>query len=567
MSLHGDLSTLDLTNLLQNLEGARKTGLLTVHDEDEETQLFFADGKLALIHYPSRASLVDYLVMSGAIAQEAIDEFRSRRRRARISCAALADAGAISSEDLGAIAKARLLDEACEILAAGASRFEFADGECPTDLFDPDERALGLALPASPLLLESARRSDHWALIREHLPSDSTRYSVAKPPRLPSDEAKAEFVNEVVSLVDGARTVREIVAQFPTHRFEVYQLLADLAKSQTIRPIPVADLNRRILELARRDKPRALALLERGLEQHPHHLALLCTKAVLAEKMGDLEQASEALKLVVHLQLENAEQEAARATLDRLKDLDDADPFAWEKSFELALADGRRKDALADGRALVELYRKPGLHRKVAAVLERLLRLQAPTWPLARELAHARADAGERDAAVKGLEQFAAAQIDVEAYPIACKAYEEIVAMQPTRKKAKEMLQDLKSGVLVQRKERWRRLRFRAILVVFAFGVLPWIAYEAFARRAYREAARSLVMDRLLETGRFAEARQRYADVREHYPWTTTAMFDVEPILSELDGRLPAPGKSEAVANPPAPKEAELGASPPASGQ
>ena len=46
MGLHGDLSTLDLTNLLQNLEGARKTGLLTVRDDGEETSLFFDKGQL-----------------------------------------------------------------------------------------------------------------------------------------------------------------------------------------------------------------------------------------------------------------------------------------------------------------------------------------------------------------------------------------------------------------------------------------------------------------------------------------------------------------------------------------
>jgi len=540
MGLHGDLSTLDLTNLLQNLEGARKTGLLTVRDDGEETSLFFEKGQLALIAYPGRASLVEYLLESGVAKPAALEAAKKSKRRGQGLCAALVEAKVLSAEELAAIVRARLTDDACEVLAAGARQFEFTEVEGPSEIFDPDERASALALPASPLLLESATRSDHWAMIRELLPSDSATYTVARPPRAPSDENKARFQAEVVKLVDGARSVREIVAKFPARRFDAYQVLADLAKGQAIRPIPAADLNARILELARRDRKRALALLERGLEQNPHQLALLCTKAMLAEKMGDMEQATEALKLVVHLQLENSEHEAARATLARLKDLDEDNPYAWEKSFELALEERRTKDALSDGRVLVELYGKPGLHRKIVGVLERLSPLRGSTFEHARELARARANAGERDAAVKGLERFAAEQIGLGSYPLACKAYEELLAIHPARAKAKETLEELKSGALAKRKARWRKLRRRTLACVLGFGVLPWMGCEALARKAYVDVTRGMVRERLLETGRYAEARERYGALLGRYGWTTTGRFDVAPMLEELDARIPA---------------------------
>ncbi len=541
MGLHGDLSTLDLTNLLQNLEGARKSGLLTVRDDAEETLLYFEKGQLALIHYAGRPSLVEYLLASGAVAQPALEQAKKTKRRGQGLCAALVDAKLISAEELAAIVKARLTDDACEVLSAGGRKFEFAEVEGPSDAFDPDERALAIVLPASPLLLESATRSDHWVMIREQLPSDSAHFVVARPPRVPGSESKARFQAEVVGLLDGTRSVRDVVGRFPTRRFDAYQLLAELAQSQTIRPAPVADLNNRILELARRDRPRALALLERGLEQNPHHLALLCTKAMLAEKMGELEQATEALKLVVHLQLESAEKDAARATLARLKDLDENNPYAWEKSLELALEEGRHKDALADSRTLIEIHRKSDQQRKVVAVLERLSPIQGSTWEHARELARARAAAGERDAAVKGLERFAAGQIGLGSYPLACKAYEELLEIHPTRAKAKETLGDLKSGALAQRKLRWRRARRRALACFLAFGVLPWMGCEALARRAYVDATRGLMRDRLLETGRYAEARARYSDLLGRYGWTSTGRFDVWPVIHELDALIAVP--------------------------
>jgi hypothetical protein len=541
MGIHGDLSTLDLTNLLQNLEGARNTGLLTVRDGGAETRLYFERGQLALITYPGRASLVDYLLECGAVAPPALERARKARRRAQGLCAALVDQGELSSEQLSAIVRARLTDDACELLGAGARQFEFAEVEGPSDDFDADERALSIALAASPLLLESARRSDHWTMIREQLPSDSAHFAVARPPRPPSDEHKAAFQSQVVKLLDGARSVRDVVGHFPTRRFEAYQLLANLAESQTIRPIPIADLNARILELARRDRARALDLLERSLEQHPHHIELLGTKAMLAEKMGERAQAVDALKLVAHLQLEGEQQAAARATLARLEDLDQDDPYAFEKSFELALAENRTQDALADGQALIELYRKPGLHRRVVEVLERLDRIQGSKWEHVRELARARAAAGDRDAAAKGLERFAAGLIGLESYPLACKAYEELLAIHPSRRKAKETLEDLKSGALVQRKARWRRLRRRALAVFVVFVVLPWLGYEMLARRAYVETTRELLRERVLETGRYETARERYAALLGRYGWSTTGCCVVGPVLEELDAMIAAP--------------------------
>ena len=47
-------------------------------------------------------------------------------------------------------------------------------------MFDPEERHLELALAVEPLLLEAARRADHWRLIRTALPSDGLHF-IAEP--------------------------------------------------------------------------------------------------------------------------------------------------------------------------------------------------------------------------------------------------------------------------------------------------------------------------------------------------------------------------------------------------
>lgn len=543
MSFQGDLATLDLTSLFQSLEGAAKSGLLTVRDESEETLLFFDKGKLTLVARPRRPGLVEFLASTGTVSEPAVEQAKKHRRRGQSICAALVDVGAITAERLAEVATARLTDDACEVLATGASTFEFAEMESAPPEFDAEERALAMALGIGPLLLESARRSDHWAMIREQVPSDSVHYRVAKPIRVPADKAQARTLATLVKLMDGSRSVREVVAQFPTRRFETYLLLADLAKSQTIRGVAVAELSAQVMELARRDRKRARALLERGLEQNPHHLALLRTKAVLAERMGDRKEAGEALKVVAHLELEASEREAARATLARIKALAPADPFGWERSFDLALEERRVDDASEDAEALSALYGKLGLHRKAVAVLERLSALRGAKWELVRDLARARAAAGDPDAAVRGLEKHAASLIEHESYPAACNVYEEVLAIQPSRAKAKATLQFLKSGALAQKRARWRALRRRALAAFMILGVAPWLAMEGLARQASVDATRTIVRERLLETGRHAEARALYERVGAFYRWTTTARFEIGPLLQEMDARSAETGK------------------------
>src|SRR6185503_11293979 len=192
-----------------------------------------------------------------------------------------------------------------------------------------------------------------------------------------------------------------------------------------------------IQELSRHDRERAMVLLERGLAANPRNLNLLCTKALLAEELGELEQASEALKVAVHLQLEAGAKNDARKGLDRLKELGPEDPFVWERSLELALQENRTADALEDAEQLVELYKGPGLFKKAAGVLERMVELSDGAWEHVKALAHARADAGERAEAVKGLEEHGAEQLAAEHYPFAHKVYAEILTIEPENEDAK----------------------------------------------------------------------------------------------------------------------------------
>jgi len=543
MGLQGDLATLDLTGLFQNLESARNSGVLTIQDGRDVSRLYFVEGRLAAVSYPGRPSIAEFLAAARIVDADELERAGKGRRKKRTLGQLLVDAGLVEQDQLVAWIKARITDEACEVLVTRAGRFEFVEGDAPAGWFDEDELALGIALPAGPLLLEAARRSDHWKMIRERIPSDSIHYELARQPKAQAAPEAAELLTEVAPLLDGTLNIGEVAARFPHRRFEVYELLAHLAATRTIRPCDRGELAKRVREVAPRDKDRAWEMLARGLELDPRDLTLLAAKAELAEKRGDLEQACEALKMVAHLEIESGGRAGARAALERLKTLDKDDPFVWEKSFELALEEKRAADALADGKRLVELYRGPGLTKKAATVIERLFELGGQTWDVVREYAQLRAAAGDVRGAVQVLENYGMARLREEAYPLAQRAYDEILLLEPRNKRAKQAAEEIASGALALKRAKWRKLRRIGLIAATCLVLLPWMAYESLARAAYMDATRVMLRERWIENARFDDAIAAYRGVRASYGWATVSLYEVRESIAELEAKRAASGR------------------------
>jgi len=540
MSLQGDLSTIDLAGLLQNLEAAEKSGLLEVTGSRGPTKIYFDNGRLTLITFPRRELFVDLLVTAGLITPNELEVAKKRRKKSKRSIGAtLVAMGVIDKEQLAHFAGSRLMDEGCELVASGGGAFTFTEGPVPRGVFDPEERALAIGIPAGPLLLESARRQDHWSQIRERVPSDGTHYVLQHPPRTAPEGAAAQLQAELVELLDGSRSVRELVAHFPHQRFEAYQLLSDMVDAQVVRPAGPADMNRLAQQLAEDDRERAWEILERGLKAHPQNPSLLSTKALLAQDTGELEAASEALKTLVHMQLHSEDPSKALEGLEKLKGLEPDDPFVWERSFEFALKEDRREDALKDGRRLAELYRGPGLFRKAAAVLEKLVELEPGSWELLRDLAHNRADAGDREAAVAGLEPLGQEHLARDDYGPARKVYEEILVLDPDHTSAREILDKIESGDIARRKAFFKRLRRRLTVGLIALTFLGWFGYEGLARREYLEISREITRKGLIEGGRYRDALEKLLEFQKKYPWSTTALYEVPVQMQELQAKLP----------------------------
>lgn len=556
MTLQGDLSTLDLADLLQNLELHQSTGLLTLESDEHTLRLYFRDGKVTLLASDDRPSLMDVLVAAGAVSAETLEKARRKRRGSHKSLGeTLVAMKAIGQEALAELARDRLVGDICEVVSAGTGEFTYEEAAIPRDTFDAEERKLGLELPVGPTLLEAARRADHWKQIRSKVPSDGCHYRVVQRARRPAHRSEDALTGALIALLDGTRSVSEVMAAFPHKRFDAYERLADLVHGGQVRALGAEDLAKVARKLAQTDAERAWEIVGRGLALHSQQPNLLEVQAELAQQRGEPESAVDGLKVLAHLRWESGDLDEARAALEQARELDPDDPALWERSMDLALGEERHDQAVEHGLRLAALLRAPGLHKKAQAVFERLLEVEPQSWQLVRERASSQVACGELDDAVQGLEAFAEGCLAEQDYGAARAAYEEVLAHDPSRVGATDALEGIESGEFERRAQARQKLARRVLLWTAVGLAVLVLALESAGRRAYRHALLAVQRRELLEQGRYGEAARLIGAVAERHPFTSTAWFDVGPLVAELRRKAEA-----APPRPPAPRQTVPGA-------
>lgn len=541
MTVSGDLATIDLADLLQNIEAHSRTGTLTLVGEDGSAHLFFRAGKVALMAQPSRPSLADALVAAGHVTARRLDAARKKQKGTkRTVTEILVGARVLSFEALREIAEHRLGGDVADLIADAQGEFKFVEAEAPADdaAFDVDEAGLQLALAVAPLVLEATRRVDHWVEIRKFVPSESMHFRArdgAKPPDGVEDQ---ELAAALLGALDGSRSAQEVVALFPDRRFAAFKLLAELVRDRIARPVTGDDLLALACEAEPLDATRARRLVRRALDTEPHHLGLLAVEARLAEGLGDATAAAAAHKLLAHLHLEAGRSEEALAALEEGKRLTPTDPSLWERSLQLALVQGRRQDGMRDGMQLVELYRGPGLHARAKAVLDRLLHVEPDAVDLHVEYARTCVDCGEPQAAVRHLSRRGKALVGAGNYVAARSMYSEVLAIDPGHHEAAVSIEMIDKEEFARRRE-LRRRWLRGILLASATIVVgAFTGFEVIARMA-AAATRSLVSrERMIEQGQYADAIMLWESVRDANPLAVTSWFEIPAIVDELRERL-----------------------------
>lgn len=234
-ALQGDLSAIQLPDLLSFVAMIRRTGRLIVRNLNVERSIHWKEGEIifATSNSPEH-SLGQFLLRNGKISQQQFEESIRRLTPQTRHGKLLVQMGALSPNDLWWGVKNQALEIIYSLFSWNQGEFAFFDS-----VEEIREERITLSINTSTIIMEGIRRIDESARIREKITSlDMVFERVAETDpdfeALDLSEREIALFNEI----DGRRTVRDLIPATELTEFEVIRILFQLLSARVIDEVP-----------------------------------------------------------------------------------------------------------------------------------------------------------------------------------------------------------------------------------------------------------------------------------------------------------------------------------------
>ena len=223
--LKGNLKTMSLAELLQWIGAARKVGTLRISNDPLEKKIFFKDGMIigSFSDDPSEF-LGQFMLSEGIITEQQLKDAFDLQAQTRVMLGRiLVKKGLVSEEKVSEILRLKAEETIYSLFLWEQADFEFLEGELP-----PGDQVL-ISIRVDDVLLEGLRRYDTSRKIRQVLPHNNI---VLRPSArgLPKELASKIFPKRIYDLVDGERTIAQIILEAHASDFNVSQVLCALVQ-------------------------------------------------------------------------------------------------------------------------------------------------------------------------------------------------------------------------------------------------------------------------------------------------------------------------------------------------
>ena len=229
--LSGDLGGVGLADVFNLLGMSKKTGVLRLTRGAETRALHWDAGEIVFARSNSvRDSLGNFLVRKGIITPEQNAVSASKIDETTRHGKVLVRMGFITADQLLWAVKQQILEVVYTLFHWRSGFFEFLEGET-----DAREK-ITLAMSTTKIIMEGIHRLDEWAKMRAVFPDDRI---VLEPAAAPAEIAGRPDLNaedkRVFGLVDGTRTLEDIVGLARHGEFECFTCLFNLHTAGAIR--------------------------------------------------------------------------------------------------------------------------------------------------------------------------------------------------------------------------------------------------------------------------------------------------------------------------------------------
>jgi tetratricopeptide (TPR) repeat protein len=373
MAIEGPLRELGIQDVLQLLELAGKTGVLTVRSErlNDEAIVHFSRGEIVFaVRRRSTRRLGQLLIRAGKLTRSDLDRALDGQRADPTKRLAeiLLELGVVKETELARQLRFQMEETVYELMSWEEGYFKFEERA------EIASQRLLARVRVDSLLMEGARRLDEWSRLESKVPNPEAIPVLA--PASDRDVTPLELSSEeweVLAEIDGERDVRQIAADVGRSSFDIGKTLYGMVAAGIVQVqerhnrMPEEQLRRSIIEvkdlLSAGQIERARKLAADLESAHPDRADLAVLSGRVLAAQGRLRAAAEAFGRAVALDPLSADAHYELGfSAARTGDLDRASK-AWETFVRLSPNGDERQtitDALDAARTLsLILDRKP----------------------------------------------------------------------------------------------------------------------------------------------------------------------------------------------------------------
>ncbi|MHC4660342.1 MAG: DUF4388 domain-containing protein [Planctomycetota bacterium] len=246
MALRGNLESFSLPEIFQSLSVNQHTGTLRVNDGESEKLIYFSGGEINLMASGKRETtkIGDFLIKTGRATPQQVQEcLKDQERSGKMLGQLLVERGVIGEEDVREAVINKIEEEIYDLFLWKKADFEFLPGYCPHEMVDPLQKTSKLRINANSVIMESLRRMDEWERIAQVIPDLTLVFSPANlNPDVITRIGISENHKREIWLVDGKKSVNELVAISMLNKFEFCKLMYESFRNHVVAPARKEDM-------------------------------------------------------------------------------------------------------------------------------------------------------------------------------------------------------------------------------------------------------------------------------------------------------------------------------------
>jgi hypothetical protein len=230
MLLKGNFESFFLTSILQLLYNDQKSGILRLKNEGNEIKIIFKEGDIVYAVGSAKETRLSFsLLKKGLVSKSQVEEcLRLAKTRRQSLEKVLAEQGFVSREDMQDIINKHVEEIVFKLFLWEKGEFEYQDASINL------RGAAATRLNTTKVLLEASRRIDEMSIIRKQIASDKQSFKISETIQ-DKEEVKLNAEEwRILSLIDGTRSVRQVVEESGYDEFVVYKVLYSLVSSGLI---------------------------------------------------------------------------------------------------------------------------------------------------------------------------------------------------------------------------------------------------------------------------------------------------------------------------------------------